>query len=106
MNQQQLFDSEMSDKLKADGMARAEDNAKSALEIAREVAVEIGRTRRFVDADDVGKVLKERNDIDTLGPAAGSLFRQKCWRFTGRWRKARRISSHSRMIRVWEYVGG
>ena len=105
MNQQNLFDEHLSDKLKKDGMGLAADNAKTSLDLAREIAIDLGRERQYIDADDVGKVLQAKHGIDTLGPAAGSLFRQKCWRFTGRWRKARRITSHSRMIRQWEYVG-
>ncbi len=103
--QHSLFDEGLGDKLKQQGMELAEDNARSSLEIARDIAVEISKsTNGLCDADQVGRVLKRDHDIDTLGPAAGSLFRGKHWRFTGNWVKSQRIVSHSRMIRQWLYV--
>ena len=39
---------------------------------------------------------------EMLGNAAGSVFRGKDWRFTGRWEKSARVSNHARVNRVWE----
>jgi len=106
MTQHSLFDARRSEKLKAEGMAIAADNARDYLEIAREIAREIAlaHPRQECDADRVGRVLKRRLDIETLGPAAGSLFRGKEWIFTGQWVKSKRITNHSRMIRIWRLV--
>lgn len=96
-----LFDEKISDRLKKQGMEQAEDNALSALELARGIAREIAARNGTVNADQVGRVLKFRHGIDTLGPAAGSLFKGKEWEFTGNWVKSKRITNHSRMIREW-----
>ena len=101
-----LFDEGWSDKLKEDGMAKAADNRQEQLEIARNVAKAIAKKKGTVNADDVGRVLKLIIGIDTLGPAAGSLFRGKEWVFTGQWVKSKRITNHSRMIRVWKLKEG
>lgn len=100
-----LFDEGWSDKLKEDGMAKAADNRQEQLEIARDIAKRIAKEQGTVNADDVGRALK-RIGINTLGPAAGSLFRGKEWVFTGQWVKSKRITNHSRMIRVWKLKEG
>ena len=105
MNQVDMFNGPLSEKLKREGMERAEDNAKSALELARELAVSLGIRNRFVNADDVGRLLKKAHGIDTLGPAAGSLFKGSLWVFSGSFVKSKRVTNHSRLLRVWEYVG-
>ena len=101
MKQHNLFDGPLSDHLKTEGMAKAADNAPTALQLARNIADELYRQKGVVNADDVGRVLKQRYGIDTLGPASGSLFRDRKWKFTGRWVKSKRITNHSRMIREW-----
>lgn len=95
------FNERQGDFLKELGMRTAEDNALSVLEIAREIAREICRSKGVVNADDVGILMKSRHHVDTLGPAAGSLFRGKGWVFTGNWIKSKRVSNHSRMLREW-----
>lgn len=104
--QASLFDGQRSEQLKRDGMALAADNAGQYLDLARQIAREIAlaHPNQECDADKVGRILKRRHGIDTLGPAAGSLFRGKEWEFTGRWVKSKRITNHSRMIRVWRLV--
>jgi hypothetical protein len=96
-----LFDGELSDRLKKQGMEKAENNALSALQLARDIAVKYARKHGVVNADNVGRILRADHGIDTLGPAAGSLFRGKRWLFTGEWVKSKRITNHSRMIRQW-----
>ena len=106
MQQNNLFDLDRGERLKKDGMEKAEDNAKTALQLAREIAVEYALSHnRLCHADVVGRILKSRHGIDTLGPAAGSLFKTKNWEFTGQWIKSARITNHGRMIRVWYYNG-
>lgn len=101
MSQADLFDSKRAEQLKQLGMDLGADNARTALHIARQVAEDICRRRGVVNADDVGRVLKHQYGIDTLGPAAGSIFKGKKWRFTGNWVKSKRTTNHSRMIREW-----
>lgn len=88
-------------------MGLAADNAKEQLTLARKVAASIATRRedRTVTADDVGRVLKEVYGLDTLGPAAGSLFKTPDWEWTGRFTKSKRVTNHSRLLRVWKYVG-
>jgi hypothetical protein len=89
------------------GMSRAADGKQSLLTLAREIACELGRSMRFVTADDVTRVLVERHRISehALGNAAGSVFRGTMWRDTEKRVKATRVASHCRELRVWEYVG-
>ena len=101
MTQYDLFNEKQSDLLKREGMEIAADNALTSLDLAREIAVELYRKQGVVNADDVGRVLKLRHGIETLGPAAGSLFRSQKWRFTGKWVKSKRVKNHSRMLREW-----
>jgi hypothetical protein len=102
----ELFDAEESERLKQLGMAAAAGNNKAALDLGRRIARALGRQFGCVTADDVGRILKRDYNIASLGPAAGSLFKDpsKCWKWTGDWRKSARKTNHSRMIRVWEYV--
>jgi len=102
----ELFDAEEGEHLKQLGMAAAAGNNKAALSLARRIARALGRQIGKVNADDVGRILKRDYSIESLGPAAGSLFRDpsKCWRFTGDWKKSSRTTNHRRMIRVWEYI--
>ena len=99
-----LFDAAESERLKQLGMAAAAGNRPAQLKLARRIATTLGQKKQFVTADDVGRILKKNFDIDTLGPAAGSLFKTRSWAFSGRWRKSVRKTNHSRMIRVWRYV--
>ena len=100
------FHDSLGEQLRLDGMQQAAGNSKEQLDTARRVAVQIAKRRvdRTVTADDVGRVLKEVYGIDTLGPAAGSLFKTKDWEWTGQWRKSKRVTNHSRMLRVWRLV--
>lgn len=99
----ELFDAKQSDLLKQQGMDLAVQNRADLLHIARQIAVEIGQQSQYVTADDVGRRLKSMG-IDSIGPAAGSIFKTDDWEFTGRYKKSARVSNHSRMLRVWRYV--
>ena len=102
-----IFHSERGEQLRLDGMAQAADNSRDNLLLARKVAAQIakGRFDRCVTADDVGRVMKADYKLDSLGPAAGSIFKTNQWEWTGEFRKSKRITNHSRMLRVWRYVG-
>jgi hypothetical protein len=88
------------------GMQQAADHKESLLKFAKKVACEIGRRQGIVTADDVQRELVEKHKISdrALGNAAGSLFKGP-WRFTGQTVKSVRVSSHGRLLRVWQYTG-
>lgn len=103
-----LFDAQRSEQAKQAGMEQAAANHSSLLAYARLVAVEIARSRpsREVTADDVAAALEERGvSCRALGNAAGSLFRDSCWAFSGRYEKSVRLHAHRNLLRVWRYVG-
>ena len=102
-----LFDRKRGEQLKLVGMEMAADNVKEPLELARAVAKEIALLKpdNTVCADEVGAEMESRYGLDTLGPAAGALFKTKDWRWSGRFIKSTRITNHGRLLRVWEYVG-
>jgi hypothetical protein len=107
-SQPDLFDSVAAARLRDAGMTLAAENKNPLLLYAREGAREIarGRESREVTADDVqawlvGKGFKE----SALENAAGSVFREKCWRFV-RWTTSKRPAAHARGIRVWRLVEG
>jgi len=103
MNQMSIFDAELSEKGKREGMAQAEDNS-TWLEKARELARDWGAAAvdNKMTADDVMVLMEIKYGIDSLGPAAGSLFKTKEWEWTGEFIKSTRITNHSRLLRVWK----
>jgi hypothetical protein len=61
------------------------------------------REDRTATADDVDIALADlKRTHAELGNAAGSIFRDGCWRFTGDWRASTRDSNHARPVRVWQ----
>ena len=100
-----LFDGELSELLKRHGMGLAADNKEELLHLARAVARNIAHLHGYAHADMVGRVLRGYG-IRTLGPAAGSIFKGGDWEWTGDWVKSKRITNHSRMLRVWRLKNG
>jgi hypothetical protein len=99
------FDLAEGERRKEQGMALASAplSRKQLLEIARLVAVRIARQQGWVTSDDVFyALLREGFDPTALGPAAGCVFRDKCFVFTGEWRKSARVSNHASDLRVWK----
>jgi hypothetical protein len=65
-------------------------------------ALALGRVDRTATADDVDIALADlKRTHAELGPAAGAIFRDGCWRFTGQWQASNRDSNHGRPVRVW-----
>ena len=61
------------------------------------------RMSKLATADDVHEILialKMRHS--DLGNAAGALFRDGHWLFTGEWKQSMRSPNHARAIRVWK----
>ena len=91
-------------RLKREGMETAAQAKPDLLSIARFFAEQLGHQQRFVTADDVRQKMREYGVSTELGPAAGSIFKTKSWRFTGRRVRSRYIVNHARELKVWEYV--
>lgn len=110
VSQATIFDAIAARERAEQGIAIAGANKASLLELAKRVAVDLGRQQKFVTADDVQFALATRPgrpiSEEALGSAAGGLFKsRKYWRFTGRYVASQRENSHGRMLRVWEFVG-
>lgn len=96
-----LFDAQESAELKEAALAKL-DSA-DVLTLARQIAHELARDSDTLttNADIVGMEMKERYDIDSIGPAAGALFRGSEWEFTGQRVLSSRKANHAREIKVW-----
>ncbi len=86
-------------------MDQAAEAKTEQLNIARDIARELCLLHGDTDADQVGKLLFERYEIKSLGPAAGSLFKNGEFEPTGQMRKSERKSNHSRLLHVWKLKG-
>ena len=96
-----LFDRDEGERRKRYGMEIAAENAASPLQLAREIAEELAWKHGRVHADMVGSELWQRHGIKTLGPAAGSIFAEKKWKFTGEFIKSARKTNHARRLMIW-----
>ena len=97
------FDVAAGEARKEAGIALAMTEREELLCIARCAAVEIASRKGSATFDDVYLLMFIRGwHPERLGNAAGSVFRGKQWRFTGRWEKSARVSNHARVNRVWE----
>ena len=96
-----IFDRDESERRKEKGMAMAANNKVILLRMARGIAMQLVQKHGTVHADMVGEEMWKQHQIKTLGPAAGALFKQKHWKFTGDWYPSARKSNHGRMLRIW-----
>ena len=94
------FDKRASLALKDEGMLAAA-SVSSHLVLARKIASRLAVERGETNADQVGRILKRDYGIESLGPAAGSLFKGPEWEFTGRRVLSARKKNHGREIKVW-----
>ena len=105
-DQGELFDRDESERRKEEGMEQAADNRPSDLELARKIALELCIKNGFTHADAVGKVLYDRHGIESLGGAAGSLFKgSPLFACTGQMVKSARKKNHGRNLYVWALKG-
>jgi len=105
-DQTDLFDSGESRRRKKEGMGLAAGKRMGELGLARQIAKQIAMNNGgLCDADKVGRVLKHSHGIDSLGPAAGSIFKGGEWAFSGEFVKSARVKNHSRLLRVWRFRG-
>lgn len=96
------FSPSSSEGRKEEGMSAAAEAKSEVLELAREIARELCRKDGECTADDVGELLWERHQINTMGPAAGSLFKSGEFEPTGAMRKSARKKNHARLLFVWK----
>ena len=101
-----LFDLPAAEAAKDAGLNAAAASRLELLAEARRIAVEIAMSRadRKCTADDVRMEMAKRGITESLGNAAGSLFKGAQWRFSGEWRKSVVVTSHAHQNRVWELV--
>ncbi len=103
MTQMSIFDLPMGIELANKGIALAADNKGELVTRGREIALRIAATRGEVTADDVQyELAKEGVSVKALGNAAGAIFRDRRFKFTGRMAKSTRIHAHGNLLRVWE----
>lgn len=86
--------------LKNRGMEAAADQKPRSLRMAREYLRELALKRGEVTADDAAEYV-DRMGLTPLGNAAGSLFREPHWEFTGEWVPSRRTSNHAHRNRCY-----
>lgn len=101
---QATFDFEASQQAKEIGMQSAAESlaAGGVLALARNIARRLATLNGETHADIVGVVLEHEHGIKSMGPAAGSLFREPCWEFTGRRIVSSRVSNHGRELKIWK----
>jgi hypothetical protein len=98
-----LFDAELGRQAEEHGMSVAALSHAELLELAQEVAMQLGRLQCEVTIDDVHRWLGqhlEGYEPSDLGNAAGSVFKGPQWQFV-RWDASQRVSNHRRSVRVW-----
>ena len=105
--QTDLFDLMEGERLKEDGMSAAAYSKEELLAKARAIArsAAAAHPQRTCHADIVKQRMEEEG-LPDLGNAAGSIFRGKEWRFTGRWIKSSRVSRHANENKLWYFIDG
>ena len=86
--------------LKREGMQQAAKSKNELLEKALEIARNHPNARDGITMDDVVFEMRKQ-ELPSLGNAAGSVFLGKAWEFTGERRKSTRLESHGNELKVW-----
>jgi hypothetical protein len=90
------YDLQRAIRLKNAGIERAAGNRAELLSEARRYAISIAKLKGTVTADDIGRAGFE------LGPAAGAVFKDPRFKWTGEFRKSAKVKNHARLLRVWK----
>ena len=102
----EVFDlQEEAQKRKKEGMEEAARNRKRLLEVARDCAEEMSCYGECTSDHVAGAMERSGYRYESLGNAAGSIFRGKEWVWTKEMVASLRPSSHGRWIKVWRYEG-
>jgi len=111
MNTKDMFDPfnlALAEALKTMGIESAEDAKQDTLKLGRIFVLQAANRRmnKTATADDAARGFSALGmPANSLGNAAGALFRGKAWSFTGQWKKSKRISNHAHSNRVWKLTG-
>ena len=98
--QPSLFDRPLAERLADRGIAIAEANRENRVALARNIGEDHARLYGTVTSDDVRLHFKNLS-LEWIGNAAGSIFRDPRFEFTGQRRKSAVVIGHGNMIRVW-----
>ena len=103
MTQQLTLDSRLSATLKEEGLDAIEASGQEFLRLMRAEAMRISGGRGWVTSDDL-RVYASQNNLEPIHQNVwGGIFRGPKWKVVGR-RKSAVPDSHSREIKVWQYV--
>ena len=104
-----VFDLKLGEALRDMGIATAVSKPQAAMNLALGRALcrnaAIRRFDRTATADDAARgFVKYGLDANLLGNAAGALFSNGQWEFTGQWKKSNRVTNHAHQNRVWQLM--
>ena len=107
MSGRTLFDYDRTESaaLKDAGQDAAATGRADLLTRARRLAIDFALSHGGrCTADDVGRLLRAKGygGTEAVGPAMGSLFKEKHWRFTGERVRSAKVSNHARELKVWK----
>ncbi len=94
------FDSQRAEKLAEEGIAKAEARRSEEVAFARDIAEGLLLAHGEITADDVQQTL-EGLGKPRLGNAAGSVFKDKRFVWTGKTAKSSAVARHGGLIRIW-----
>jgi hypothetical protein len=102
VNEQLIFNFKEGQRRKENGIPRH-----PLLEVARELAVELLRTREAISADDVQfEMLRRGYRESELGNAMGALFRDKRFEWTGGFVYSARVRANGNRLMLWRLKEG
>lgn len=97
-----LFDLVEAQRRRDEGIDRASAARGCLLAQAQVIALELTLFGQEVTSDDVAAEMQRRGlAYESLGNAAGGVFRSPLLEWTGAMRQSSRVSTHARLIRVW-----
>jgi len=98
-----LFDAAEAERHAAEGIELAAKQRASLVVEAREIAVSIARRKGTVNADDVVREMCVLGyGVHALGNAAGAIFRDARFTFTGAYVRSERVHGKGNLLRVWK----
>lgn len=99
------LDEALSRRLKDEGLDAVESREGRFVDVMRQEAIRISRSRGWVTSDDL-RVYASQHDCEPAHQNCwGAIFRGPSWRVIGR-RRSAVPGNHSREIKIWQYVKG
>lgn len=97
-----LFDAAAAERHAAEGIELAAKQRASLVIEAREIAIETCKRKGTATMDDVVREMCVLGyDVHCLGNSAGSVFKDRRFKFTGHYTKSERIHAKANVLRVW-----